>query len=216
MCNPGLSSKGYWSILKTFYNDKKIPVIPPLVVDNPFVSDFKLKADIFNNYFAKQCSLLNNSITSVLIGDSIASGLQRYPEVRKLLQKHGILNLGIGGNRTQHVLWRVEKLNLPNTLRYCIIHCGTNNLDKDTPEEIANAIILIGLLIKEKCNNAKIVITGLLPRDNKWSFRRKRIAEVNENLKNLCKLKNIYDENIFYMEQDSDWSVDDGNLNRML
>ena len=28
--NPLLQAKTYWSILKTFYNDKKIPLIPPL------------------------------------------------------------------------------------------------------------------------------------------------------------------------------------------
>ena len=56
--NPLLQAKTYWSILTTFYNDKKIPLIPPLLVDDKFVTDMKMKADIFNNFFAKQCTPL--------------------------------------------------------------------------------------------------------------------------------------------------------------
>ena len=55
-----LQTKAYWSILKTFYNDKKIPLIPPLLVDDKFVNDTKTGADIFNNFFAEQCTLLKN------------------------------------------------------------------------------------------------------------------------------------------------------------
>ena len=58
--NPLLQAKTYWSILKTFYNDKKIPLIPPLLVDDKHVTDIKTKANIFNEYFAEQCTLLKN------------------------------------------------------------------------------------------------------------------------------------------------------------
>ena len=50
----------YWSILKTFHNDKKISQIPPLLVDDKFVTDMKIKADIFNKFFAEQCTPLKN------------------------------------------------------------------------------------------------------------------------------------------------------------
>ena len=59
--NPLLQAKTYWSILKTFYNDKKIPLIPPLLVDDKHVTDIKKKANIFNEYFTEQCTLLKNS-----------------------------------------------------------------------------------------------------------------------------------------------------------
>ena len=32
--NPKTSAKASWLILKTFYNGKKIPVIPPLLINN--------------------------------------------------------------------------------------------------------------------------------------------------------------------------------------
>ena len=39
--NPRSSSKTYWSIVKTFYNDRKIPIIPQLK-DGKHESDFKI------------------------------------------------------------------------------------------------------------------------------------------------------------------------------
>ena len=53
----------YWFLLKTFFNNKKIPCIPPLYHDNKSVRDFKEKSKIFNNYFAQQCSVINNNST---------------------------------------------------------------------------------------------------------------------------------------------------------
>ena len=59
--NPVLQARTYWSILKSFYNEKKIPIIPPLLVDNNFVTDIQTKANIFNKVFAEQCTPLKNS-----------------------------------------------------------------------------------------------------------------------------------------------------------
>ena len=54
------SSKAYWALLKIFLNNRKIPVIPPLFHNNKFATDFKEKAELFNSFFAKQCSLIKN------------------------------------------------------------------------------------------------------------------------------------------------------------
>ena len=58
--DPTLQSKTYWSILKGFCNNKRVPVIPPLLVNNKFVTDFKAKANTFNDFFSKQCTPLAN------------------------------------------------------------------------------------------------------------------------------------------------------------
>ena len=42
-------------------NNKKIPVIPPLLQDNKCVTDFKKKAELFNSFFAMECSKIDNS-----------------------------------------------------------------------------------------------------------------------------------------------------------
>ena len=59
--NPMTSLKTYWSISKILLNNKKVPCIPPLLEDNKYVTDFKKKAELFNLFFAKQCSIIDNS-----------------------------------------------------------------------------------------------------------------------------------------------------------
>ena len=59
--SPNSSAKTYWSIPNSFYNDTKVPLIPPLLVNNKIVSDFANKANLFNNLFATQCTPLTNS-----------------------------------------------------------------------------------------------------------------------------------------------------------
>jgi hypothetical protein len=49
----------------------------------------------------------------ILCGDSIVAGLSRYTNVwRKYFEPLKSLNFGIGGDRTQHVLWRAENINI--------------------------------------------------------------------------------------------------------
>ena len=50
----------HWSISKVFYDSKRLPLIPPLLVHNKFVTDLKAKANIFNDFFSKQCTPLAN------------------------------------------------------------------------------------------------------------------------------------------------------------
>ena len=61
LTNVQRNSKTYWSLLNRFLNNKKIPLIPPLFHENKFVTDFKEKAELFNSFSAKQCSLIKNS-----------------------------------------------------------------------------------------------------------------------------------------------------------
>ena len=61
LLDPSTSPKTYWFILKTFLNNKKIPVIPPTFHDIKYITDFKQKAETFHSHFSKQCSPLINS-----------------------------------------------------------------------------------------------------------------------------------------------------------
>ena len=47
------SAKPYWTILKTFFSKRQIPIIPTLVVNGSFVTDFKEKAILFHEFFCK-------------------------------------------------------------------------------------------------------------------------------------------------------------------
>ena len=59
--DPTTSTKPYWSILETDLNNKKVPWISPIYHNNNYITDFKEKAQIFNNFFSKQRTLVENT-----------------------------------------------------------------------------------------------------------------------------------------------------------
>ena len=84
--------------MKGFYNGKRVPLIPPLLVNNKFVTDFKAKANIFNHFFSKQCTplangsklpenqvyLTNSRINSVPFSDDLVINIIRNLNVNKV------------------------------------------------------------------------------------------------------------------------------------
>ena len=90
-----LQAKTYWSILKTFHNEKKIPLILPLLVDDKFVTDIKTKACIFNKFFAKQCTPLKNDsvlpVNQIFLTQSRLSSLDFNKD--EILKKIRALNI---------------------------------------------------------------------------------------------------------------------------
>ena len=56
--DPAITPKKYWSILHRFLHKRKIPKIPPIRHNNTFLTDTLVKANTFNSFFAKQCSLI--------------------------------------------------------------------------------------------------------------------------------------------------------------
>ena len=62
--DPKTSLKTCWSTLKTFYNGKEVPpVISSLFINNKLEPDFKLKANVFNKFFADKCiPIKSNSV----------------------------------------------------------------------------------------------------------------------------------------------------------
>ena len=58
--NPQTSPKTYWSVIKSCYDGRKIPIIPPLSVNGKIITDFNEKANLFNKYFSSQCHPLPN------------------------------------------------------------------------------------------------------------------------------------------------------------
>ena len=55
MMNPLTSTKTYWSVLKSFLNNKKIPCILPLFHQNRYITKYRDKAGLFNIFFANKC-----------------------------------------------------------------------------------------------------------------------------------------------------------------
>ena len=65
--DPHTSAKSYWSILKTTHNGKKTPLIPPILINNKLISNFKEKENHFNAFFASQCTPVSNNSTLPLV-----------------------------------------------------------------------------------------------------------------------------------------------------
>ena len=82
--------KVYWSLLKIFLN-KKIPIIPPLLYENRFIADFKEKAQLFNIFFSKQCSLIpiNSSLpayVNYITGKRLSTVTYSARNIGKIIQ----------------------------------------------------------------------------------------------------------------------------------
>ena len=81
LASPGTSSKTYWSLINTVLNKAKIPIIPPLLENGLFITDFTEKAQLFNDYFILQCTTIDTGseipqqtpATTTLINDFVIS-----------------------------------------------------------------------------------------------------------------------------------------------
>ena len=67
LTDPSLGPKRYWSILNSFLGKRKLPLIPPIQDEDNIITDYRKKADIFNDYFSSQCTPLdeNNEVPHI-------------------------------------------------------------------------------------------------------------------------------------------------------
>ena len=148
---------------------------------------------------------------SILLLHQTRNFLYRYWKVwSKYFEPLQALNFGIGGDRIQNVLWRLKSGEIPKNLQTATMHCRTNNIDKNDPEDIKTAILSIAYFILEKKPQAEVIITGLLPGDKEISHRRKRIKIVNKKLENWYKGNKI--GNVKFLKAGSDWVDENGHL----
>ena len=59
--DPSTEPKTYWKIINRFVNNKKTPVISPLLVNSKIISNFSEKSNLFNIFFARQCTPSENN-----------------------------------------------------------------------------------------------------------------------------------------------------------
>jgi len=75
-------------------------------------------------------------------------------------------NFGIGGDRTQHVLWRIENGELDGIKpKVTVLMIGTNNSNNDPAADIAKAIKMIIDDIHAKLPDTKILLLAIFPRN---------------------------------------------------
>ncbi|MEX2218708.1 MAG: GDSL-type esterase/lipase family protein [Phycisphaerales bacterium] len=126
----------------------------------------------------------------VFLGDSITHGWENHG--REAWAAHyagrGAVNFGIGGDRTQHVLWRVQNGNLAGLAKpaagsapkLVIVMIGTNNLASNSAAEIAEGIGAVVRACREKLPGTPVLLLGVFPRGREAGDpARAKIAEVN-------------------------------------
>ena len=100
-------------------------------------------------------------------GDSILHNLSQYSDVwDRHLKPLNASNCGIRGDRTQHVMWRMEKIYLPVSIYVGILHCGINDIIVDSaygPHEIAKNIIECGTILTNRHPRMSVIVIGVLP-----------------------------------------------------
>jgi lysophospholipase L1-like esterase len=95
-------------------------------------------------------------------------------------------NFGIGGDRTQHVLWRIEHGELDGVKpEVVVLMIGTNNVHADTPAEIADGVKAIVKALKTKLPGTRVLLLGVFPRGKKPDAVRERLKAVNERIAKL-------------------------------
>jgi len=99
------------------------------------------------------------------------------------------LNLGIGGDRTQHVLWRVNHGNVDGlSPKVAVLLIGTNNTDGEdnTVGQVAEGVAAIVAALRERLPGATILLLAILPRGENPSVRRGKVLQVNQVIRKLA------------------------------
>jgi lysophospholipase L1-like esterase len=94
------------------------------------------------------------------------------------------MNLGISGDRTQHVLWRVTHGTWAKMQpRLIVLAIGVNNFPSDSGEEVAEGITAIIRELRARAPQAKLLLAGPLPAKEPGSPFRKKFEAVHRLLK---------------------------------
>jgi lysophospholipase L1-like esterase len=130
----------------------------------------------------------------LFLGDSITEGwLHREQRWKHAFGKYDPINFGIQGDRTQHLLWRLQNGELNGIQpKVVVVLIGTNNSDSDSAEDIASGIAKIVETIRNKTPGARILLLGIFPRDAGPGPTRKKLAEVNSLIAKLDDGENVY------------------------
>ena len=153
------------------------------------------------------------------IGDSITQGWERSgSNVWNQFYGHRkVINFGVSGDRTEHVLWRFEQGQLDGIkAKVAVVMIGTNNSNKNkdgtdtyTDNDILEGVVAIVNQIRTRQPDTKIILLGIFPRGKAFSAQRGRLLEINQVLAKLDDGKNI-----FYLDFGSQLVENDGTISK--
>lgn len=122
------------------------------------------------------------NVDLVLVGDSITQGWEgggkgvwdRYYAPRNAV------DLGFSGDRTQHVLWRLDNGEIDGIApKAAVLMIGTNNSNSNTGEDIGAGIAAVVDKLRAKLPNTKVLVLAVFPRGEKPSEIRDKLAKAS-------------------------------------
>lgn len=128
---------------------------------------------------AMNARVQQGDVDLLFIGDSITHGWEgagsetwnQYYADRKAV------NLGISGDRTQHVIWRLENGNLEGiSPKLAVLMIGTNNYQSNTAEEIGAGMARIIEILRGRFPECKVLLLAIFPRMEKPGAEREKLA----------------------------------------
>lgn len=153
------------------------------------------------------------------IGDSITQGWEGAG--KKVWEKYyaprKCLNFGVGGDRTEHVLWRFENGQLDGIKpKAAVLMIGTNNSNKnkDGTEQYSEAQILEGVQaivkqIRTRLPDTKLLVLGIFPRGKTFSPQRGKLLQINQALAKVADGNMVH-----YLDFGSQLIEADGSLSK--
>ena len=105
----------------------------------------------------------------------------------------------------------LEKFPFLPSLKNVVILCGTNNINKDLPYDIAQGFYAICSAFKNQPSNPNIFICVILPHDGPCLINKLIINEVNDLLEYKCLVKYFH-----FINQNNRWTLNNGALNFLL
>jgi lysophospholipase L1-like esterase len=158
--------------------------------DNPAAK--KLNRDIPRHKdFLKRIEESKGVGDVLFLGDSITHGWEGQKAWQEHFGSFKPVNLGIGGDQTGHVLWRITEGHELDQLKpkAAVIMIGTNNIGGHSAQQIAGGIKAIVEELKRQKPNIKVLVLGVFPRGGSADAERSLeqitdgIKPINEELK---------------------------------
>lgn len=158
--------------------------------DNPAAR--KLNRDIpRHKEFLKRIEQSKGAGDVIFLGDSITHGWEGQKAWQEHFGSFKPVNLGIGGDQTGHVLWRITEGHELDHLqpKAAVIMIGTNNIGGYTAPQIAGGVKAIVEELKHQKPHIKILVLGVFPRGSSADAERsldqitEGIKPINEELK---------------------------------
>lgn len=150
------------------------------------------------------------NVDLIYIGDSIVGNWKwdGKPVWDYYYAKRNGMILGISGDRTQQVLWRLQHGNIDGiSPKLAIVMIGQNNGPFNTSEEIAEGVAAIVQTLRNKLPQTKILVLGIFPRGEKPNPERAVLAKANSIAATLADEKHI-----FYMDISARFLNPDGSI----